>query len=69
MKAQFIGTDGSMGLKQGEVYDVKAIININYPIMLEIKGNDGKSYNRCPYDSFQALFNNWLFIHGKFPSY
>ena len=53
MKLRFIGTDGSMGLKHGGVYDVY-IHTIGPYIELIFKG--GKT---CPYESPQALAANW----------
>lgn len=62
-RLRFIGTDGSMGLTHGRVYDVK----------LTVKGNwlwvswtphgpwptSGEPLRACPYETTQAFANNW----------
>ena len=66
MKAIFIGTNGSMDLKHGQEYEIKAINHRHCPIALEIRiGNPAFDRNAkgvmCPYDSLEALFKNWRF--------
>lgn len=65
MKAIFIGKNGSMSLKNGETYNLKAINRYDkYPIWLEISSNKHhKVY--CPYSSFESLFRNWEFSNNK----
>ena len=53
MKLKFIGTDGSMGLKHGQVYDVY-IYTKRGKIIVAWDPN-----HWCPYSSPQALAENW----------
>lgn len=62
MKMKFIGTDGSMGLRKGYVYNVKAIkgpLFQRYNLWVEIENSLITTQTRCPYDSFEAFFKNW----------
>lgn len=54
MKATFIGSNGSMGLSKNKQYEIRAIIDKQYPIAIEIDG-----YLYCPYGSLEAFFKNW----------
>lgn len=57
MKAIFIGADGSLGLKHGRTYDIKAISIAGlskHPITIRIDG-----IGVCPYSSFESLSANW----------
>lgn len=53
MKLKFIGTDGSMGLKHGQIYDVY-IYTKRGKIIVAWGPN-----HWCPYSSPQALAENW----------
>lgn len=57
MKLKFIGTDGSMGLKYGNVYKVHVRSNDKY-IILFIEKNFLRGLE-CPYDTPQAFAKNW----------
>ena len=57
MKLKFIGTDGSMGLRNGHVYKVNIRSNDKY-IILFIEKNFWHSME-CPYGLPQAFANNW----------
>ena len=63
MKARFIGQDGSMGLKNGTVYNLQAktpnIMPKQAPI--EIIINNDFYDVICPYGSLEKLFENWEF--------
>lgn len=52
MYLRFIGANGSMGLKYGNVYNVEIYEDKKY-----IWVNWGK--NKCPYVSFENLATNW----------
>lgn len=59
MNLKFIGTDGSMGLKHGEVYDI--LIDPNYKfdgIIIKWIGADANLHT-CPYSSPAAFAANW----------
>lgn len=53
MKCRFIGQDGSMGLKHGEVYTVRISQGVKY---LYVCWGERKY---CPYSSLEALTANW----------
>ena len=59
MRLKFIGTDGSMNLRHGRVYDVEFSSNERY-IVAAIK-TVGTRWAEvvCPYGSPQALAKNW----------
>ena len=63
MKATFIGENGSMGLKNGKIYNLIAIKSAAYPIALQVQEQKQKSFV-CPYNSFESLFKNWEFKEG-----
>ena len=60
MIAEFIGTNGSMGFKTGNVYE----------LWVFIRNSDKKIYvsrrklcaKLIPYDTLTALYKNWNFI-------
>jgi len=65
MKMMFIGTDGSMGLRKGYIYNVKVIKGPffeRYPIWVEIANSLITTQTKCPYDSFEAFFRNWYIL-------
>lgn len=57
MKLRFIGTDGSMGLQHGRIYEV-TFRNDKKCIVLIIK-TGWLDDVICPYGSPQALAKNW----------
>ena len=60
MELKFIGTDGSMGLKHGEVYDV-SVVSLYSETHITVKWYDstqGKGVC-CPYSSPAAFAANW----------
>lgn len=62
MKLKFIGEDGSMGLRTGEVYDTRIFIKGEY-LWVEWKVNL-YTVKSCPYISTQSFAQNW-----KLPRY
>ena len=57
MKLKFIGEDGSMGLRTGEVYDTRIIIK-GECLWVEWKVNL-YTVKSCPYISTQSFAQNW----------
>jgi hypothetical protein len=59
MNLKFIGEDGSMGLKHGEVYDTSIVCTFhdNY-ITVKWLDHDGV-FRKCPYSSPAAFTANW----------
>lgn len=57
MKLRFVGTDYSMGLRHGHVYNVH-IRSSRSHIVLFIEKNFFHGIE-CPYDSPQAFAKNW----------
>lgn len=53
MKLKFIGKDGSMGLRHGNVYNVTIFTDNGY-ILVRLG-----PHRYCPYSSPQALAANW----------
>jgi len=53
VRMKFIGKDGSMGYKTGDVYDVEIKSSGKFIIL------SSKGYIRCPYSSIKALLQNW----------
>lgn len=57
MKLKFIGEDGSMGLRTGEVYDIRIFIK-GECLWVEWKVNL-YTVKSCPYISTQSFAQNW----------
>lgn len=57
MKLRFIGTDGSMGLRNGHVYKVNVRSSGKYIIVFIEKNFLHRM--ECPYGSPQAFAKNW----------
>ena len=57
MNLRFIGTDGSLGLRNGAMYKVKLITAGKYLIATINTEFCGKI--SCPYGSVQAFAKNW----------
>lgn len=57
MKLKFIGEDGSMGLRTGEVYDTR-IFTKGECLWVEWKVNL-YTVKSCPYISTQSFAQNW----------
>ena len=57
MKLKFIGEDGSMGLRTGEVYDTRILIK-GECLWVEWKVNL-YTVKSCPYISTQSFAQNW----------
>ena len=57
MKAMFIGEDGSMGLRNGHVYDICLDICHNSE-EVTVFSNIKHSFV-CPYSNLNNFFNNW----------
>lgn len=53
MRLRFVGEDGSIGLKHGQVYDVKVNTAMGYIFVI------WKESYYCPYSSLAALTANW----------
>lgn len=65
MKARFIGEDGSMGLKHGNVYEIvlydiggQPIVSWTYTKMSKF-GMPLYYKKSCPYSDFKKLAENW----------
>lgn len=56
MLLRFIGADGSMGLKKGQVYIVKISTTLEHII---VKWTGVGSCGSCPYSSPQTFAANW----------
>lgn len=56
VKLRFIGADGSMGLRYGEIYNVSIFSSGKYIVVEIYRGNS--SYG-CPYISLTKLCENW----------
>lgn len=52
IKMKFIGQNGSLGLRYGQVYDVKIDVTEN---MVWVEWGN----NRCPYSSIANFLSNW----------
>ena len=62
MKLRFIGKDGSMNLKHGQVYEIISLEAIRDHIGVTWKDNGHMRY--CPYSSLSALCANWSDVKG-----
>ena len=56
IKARFIGKDGSMGLKKGDVYEIRT--SIQYGLLWVIWNE-----NSCPYRNLESFLRNWKLIN------
>lgn len=57
MKAMFIGENGSMGFKNGKVYDIAVSIN-QHEERVTVFSNTFPTF-LCPYSNLNNFFNNW----------
>lgn len=57
MKLQYIGSDKSLGLRSGEVYECN-IVTIPPHVWVAAQ-MPGGGYVTCPYSSLRALQDNW----------
>ena len=55
MKCEFIGKDGSMGLKKGNIYNIKTTITQN---LLWVHWDR----NGCLYSNLEKFLENWKVI-------
>lgn len=62
MRLRFIGKDGSMNLKHGQVYEVISLEAVNDYIRVMWKDNG--HLRSCPYSSLSALCANWSDVKG-----
>ena len=53
MYMKFIGEDGSMGLRCGQIYKVKAFYQGAYVYV------SWGLFRMCPYESIKSLYKNW----------
>ena len=58
MNLKFIGTDGSMGLKHGEVYEVSVHCTFKDEV-IRVKWYKHPNSIECPYSSPAAFAANW----------
>lgn len=65
MKFKYIGENGSMGYKNGQVYDIEPIPFSPYPFAIQTSEPDGTE--ACPYSGFQKFFENWELIKPPTP--
>lgn len=59
-QAKFIGVDGSLGLRKGNVYNISLVKQTKYPLMIKIEG-----YGICPYSTIVDFLGNWEMILPK----
>ena len=64
MKLRFIGKDGSMNLKHGQVYEIIDISAPTFTNYIKIRWNDNGHLRSCPYSSLSALCANWSDVKG-----
>ena len=59
MNLKFIGTDGSMGLKHGEIYDtsITSAFEDGYIFVKWLDHDD--VFRKCPYSSPASFASNW----------
>ena len=62
MKLRFIGKDGSMNLKHGQVYEIISLEAVMGYIRVMWKDND--HLRSSPYSSLSALCANWSDVKG-----
>lgn len=66
MFARFIGKNGSMGLKHGEVYEISLSEYHGLPCVHWAKLSGflslRNSEDPCPYSSFKTLAENWEIV-------
>lgn len=63
---QFIGQNGSMGLRRGTVYNITIQIWPNGKIVVEMVRNsflDKQVVWRCPYTNVAMFSRNWVKAH------
>ena len=64
MKGRFIGANGSMGFKNGKIYEINTTIQ---PVRVGRENRqcivvmDRESAAWCPYESLEAVMKNWTF--------
>ena len=67
MKATFIGADGSMGLRHGQIYHLEVKIDLkSETVMVEGYHNPRDLFSdipirgfACPYDNMNGFLKNW----------
>lgn len=59
MKARFIGVDGSLGLRNGVIYDIKIENPSNENILVSGWRGIFDSQFYCPYDNINGFLRNW----------
>lgn len=60
MKLRFIGNDGSMGLRTGEVYDIRISIDEKHLwVEWKVSCYGPFAVKHCPYASVQLFAQNW----------
>lgn len=79
-KAKFIGTDGSMGLRKGQVYPLKIweeprgffgiggrYIIVSWYAKEVIMALSGEVHGvmKCPYSNINAFLNNWEVVNER----
>lgn len=58
-KAMFIGTDRSMGFRNGRIYNIRTYIKNNWICLYADNGL------WCPYSNMECLLKNWKIIEQK----
>lgn len=66
MRMRFIGENGSLGFRNGCVYDVT--VSTDAICNLLILGLNRHPFTRCPYESPQSLAKNWETAEEKYPA-
>ena len=58
-KIRFVGNDGSMGLREGRLYDVELEFDNGSGHYFAVVARDGSGPLSIPYQSLRAFMNNW----------
>lgn len=57
---KFIGKNGSMGFRKGQIYQLKSVVRDSCIVL-----QDTNSSLSCPYSGLEAVFNNWELMPEK----
>lgn len=63
LKLEFVGTDGSMGLRKGRTYNIRLFVDNGY-IWAEWVDTYG-NVRQCPYSSLSSFCANWRDVTSK----
>lgn len=65
MKLRFIGADGSMGLRHGEVKRI-SITTSRYRDCIAVFWYKSGQIHECIYESFSSMCKNWTDVQKQF---